>query len=157
MPSNDNEPVVFLMPDGTEVSNDPRFFQKEMAKQLAEQQAYVRPATEAGPNANVAPVRDETGQATTMGNGEATPLDPDDLQTDGASADPLPPVVLPDNFEEMKGSELQELAKGLKQRGVEIDTAGVKKVGDLREAIRKGVENHDPNAEDPELEDDDES
>lgn len=155
--SNDNEPVVFLMPDGTEVSNDPRFFQKEMAKQLAEQQAHVRPATEAGPNANVAPVRDETGQATIMGNGEATPLDPADLVTEGATPDVGQPVVLPDGFEDMKGKELQALARGLKSRGVEIDTAGVTKVGDLREAIREGVANHDPSAADTELEDDDES
>jgi anti-sigma28 factor (negative regulator of flagellin synthesis) len=148
--SNENEPVVFLMPDGSEVSNDPRFFQREMAKQLAEQEQHVRPSSEAGPNANVAPVPDETGSATNMGNSAVNPLE-------NAAANESKSVELPPNFDDMKGAELQQLAKSLKSQGVEIETAGVKKVGDLREAIREGVANHDPNAADPELEDDDES
>lgn len=147
--SDDNSPVVYLMPDGTEVSNDPRFFQNQMQEQLAAQQVHVREATEAGPNANVAPVPDEVGKSTIMGNGEATPL----LSSSSDSSDSAE-VELPANFDELKGKELQALAKDLRSKGVEIDTAGVTKVGDLRNAIRTGVENYDPNAEDPDLDDD---
>lgn len=147
--SDDNEPVVFLMPDGTEVSNDPRFFQREMVKQLAEQQAHVRTATETRSEAGPVPLH--TGGGTVLGNGEATPVSRDDLVDEEAAGND---VSLPDNFEELKGKELQSLARDLKSKGVEIDTAGVTKVGDLREAIRTGVENHDPNAEPPELDDD---
>jgi hypothetical protein len=146
-PSTD-EPVVFLMPDGTEVSNDPRFFQKEMQKQLAEQQKHVRTATEAGPDANKPPVPDEVGKSTVMGNGEATPL------TDPSAESVTDPVELPENFEELKGDELKALAKSLKSRGVEISTTGVRKTDELREAIRTGFNNYDPD-HDPELEDDD--
>lgn len=104
--SDENGPVIFLMPDGTEVSNDPRFFQMRMSEQVA----------------------------------ASSPSSLSDTE-----------VSLPSNFDELKGKDLQALAKDLQSKGVDIDTAGVTKVGDLREAIRTGVENYDPNAKDLDL------
>lgn len=52
----DNKPVVFLMPDGTEVSNDPRFFESQMAKQIAGQQGIPADTGQTSSSADDEPV-----------------------------------------------------------------------------------------------------
>jgi len=128
-----DEPVVFEMPDGTKISNDPRWLadQNQMVSDAAARAARL--ATETSNRSTPGTVDNPGDGSDVTGPSQS----PDDLQLQADS-----PVTLPDNFEEMKGQELKDLKTSLEAQGVEVDTTGVKKVGELREAISKAVQNH---------------
>lgn len=135
-----NEPVVFLLPDGTEVSNDPRFYEKKMRDQLLEQQRQL-----------LANVSDNTGKATGPAprGSDTTTFTGQDIQ-ESPKGEPAPTrglatqpgeqsteKVTGDDLDELNGDQLKAQAK-LRDG---IDLSGVKRVADLREVIKK----HDQN------------
>ena len=101
------DPVIFLMPDGSEVSNDPSFgFQRQAEDAASSREAELRAEIEAELRAKIEAER----------RGEAEDADADDDN---------------DEFSNLGGKELKELAE---ERGVDI--SGLKKVGEVREALR---------------------
>jgi hypothetical protein len=101
------DPVVFLLPNGTEVSNDPRYYQEKMRQQII--------------NQNQARVMDASGENT------GTSVDDDDSIDMDEDAKPL---------EEMSSAELKAEVARLKAEGVEVDTSGVKNKKTLVERIQ---------------------
>lgn len=89
---SDRKPVVFELPDGTEVSNDPLFHQQQFLKQDAENKARLQAERDAA--------------------------DDEDLHTD--------------DLDGLKGAELKALAED-----EDIDITGLKKVGEVKAAIRE--------------------
>lgn len=51
--SDDRKPVVFELPDGTEVSNDPLFHQQQFLKQDAENKARLQMERDAADNEDI--------------------------------------------------------------------------------------------------------
>lgn len=100
------EPVVFLLPDGTEISNDPRHADAKMRAQLEQQMATFYP------------------------NSGNTRVILDDEAEDEESEDEG------DGLEYLTADELKAHVQELKDQGIEVNTAGVKKKSELVDAIR---------------------
>lgn len=102
------EPVVFLLPDGTEISNDPRHADAKMRAQLEQQMATFYP---------------NSGNTRVILDDEAEDEESEDEGED-------------DGLEDLTADELKAHVQDLKDRGIEVNTAGVKKKSELVDAIR---------------------
>lgn len=139
MPDTD-EKVVFLLPDGTEVSNDPRYYNEKMREQILA--TYDNPGV-ATPTMAQMHAELGTGDPLSVTTGAQvfppSNLAPPDLRKQLSAQDD---DVDPDSddetpLEEMTGSELKARVRELRDSGVEVDTAGVTKKSGLVAAIKK--------------------
>jgi len=114
MPDND-EVVYFLMPDGTEVSNDPRYHDEKYREHLLAQMENTGNAVEvrlAGTNEDEDDLDEEDGDET--------------QEIERLSAEAL---------HELTKEQLSAYAKSLKAAGVDFSTRGIKTKEDLINAI----------------------
>ena len=106
MPDSNNKTVVFLLPNGEEVSNDPRFMDEKYREHLLSQ-------------------TENTGNA----------VDVKFIETE-FNQEPSDPSEDRDiDLEEMTIDQLKNHIKELRANGVLVDTKGVKTRTDLIEAI----------------------
>lgn len=119
MPDTDDlEYVVFLLPDGTEVSNDPRWKTKQFKDQIERQNASLKAQADYAAKAQAERFAKEAGLA------EEDPKEED--EADGPS----------DGFDDLTVPELKQEAE---ERDIDLRAAGVKKKSELVELLR----NHD--------------
>ena len=152
MPDTD-KPVVFLLGDtGEEASNDPRYWEKKNEAEVRERmlkementgKATVSMDEMAEQLGTGNPTSQMTGaQVSALNESRAVPVrvvNDGSAQGEGSNVDD---ELLEKSLDDMNGDELKAHAKQLQEQGVEVDTSGVKKVGELRERIRQAVENH---------------
>lgn len=151
MPDTD-KPVVFLLGDsGEEASNDPRYWQEKNEAEMRERvlASIENPgkATPSMPQMNeqlgTGGTRSEmTGaQAASLADGQAVPVRVvGQSSPEGEDSNP-DDELLEKPLDDMTGDELKEHVKALEARGIQVDTSGVKKVGELRERVRQAVAN----------------
>lgn len=124
---NTTKAVVFNLPNGKTVSNDPRHAEEQMRNRiLANAKAEAEYAAE---------LRREKGKKAES-EGSSTSTDDDD-------GDGTQEVQVAEGLsEDWKGDQLKEEVARLKDLGVEVDTSGVKTKADLVEAINNAVSEH---------------
>lgn len=147
--------VKFLLPDGTEVSNDPRFYEAEFRAQILQQQNdRVVQATENIGHAGIPPEAQDAlgvgGDSTRYNGRDLQPLVPafggpaepaaafDQQQADAAD-EPEDEDVSDEEkpYAERSASELQAEVKARKAAGRTIDTSGVRKKSELVELLEQ--------------------
>ena len=117
--------VVFLLPDGTEVSNDPRFYEKKMREQILAQQREL--LTQSTVN---------TGAATGPGpkGGDTISFSGSDIQNPGGATDEDDDV---DTFDPEAPYESQKVgALKAEAERRQIDLTGIKKKSELIQRMR---------------------
>ena len=151
MPDSDEKAVVFLLPDGTEVSNDPRYYNEKLREQILA--TYDNPG-HATPTMQELHESLGTGDPLSVTTGRQAgglkvapppppaPDAPQDLreQLGGAPSDDDVDPDAPDEdtkVEDMTVKELKAEVRRLRDEGVEVDTAGVTKRSELVKAVQK--------------------
>jgi hypothetical protein len=114
----EDEVVTYLLPDGTEVSNDPRFHESKMRDQLLAQQREM--LTQSVENSGRATVPSTPGSDTSTFTGR-------DIQNPEASAREAESTT----YEKMSVADLKELAE---QR--QVDMTGVTKKSELVQRLK---------------------
>lgn len=123
------EPVVFLLPDGTEVSNDPRFYEEKMRQQILEQQRELLTKS-----------TENTGRATgpSPRGGDVSTFSGRDIQDpDGArqaakeESEEGSDEEQGDQYDDMTVEELKAEAEARN-----IDISGVRKKSELKDRLR---------------------
>ncbi len=139
-PDDPNDVVVFTLPDGTEVSNDPRFFQKQQEKALVQRmesgdvpesiKAQVRAEVLAEIEADRLANEVNTGVAANVHTqaSTSTGYDPDADSSDGDSSNDEEPD---DDLRDADVNTLKAIAEE-----EEVDTSGVRKKSELKSRIR---------------------
>lgn len=143
--------VTFNLPDGTEVSNDPRWLadkanakwreeflaQQENTGQATPTQAQYNEMIGAG-NPEVAPFTGAELQRGTPGTGQpdagGQPGDSSGAQTGSPSGNTE--LVTGDDLDELDVPALKAQVKLRRENGVEVDTKGVKKKPELIDALK---------------------
>lgn len=131
MPDNDKA-VIFLLPDGTKVSNDPRHHEEKLMEKLLAKQAY---------------------------SGHAMPdVKPDNVETSDSDAPPLGENEPQEKaLDDMTGKELKAKVTQLSEQGIQVDMTGIKLKSELVNAIQKAMADQDNEDEDDEDEDEGQS
>lgn len=127
--TDEDKPVFFLLPDGTEVSNDPRYFNEKLQEQILANQENIGHATVSDDEAHR---QLGTGGARSSATG-ADLADANRLPAPGSQpAD----EDLSKGVEDMTVPELKEHVEMLRSKGVEVDTTDVTKKSQLVAAIQ---------------------